>query len=350
VSLPNLMEVFGNSEAAYGRLVLGQALVSGLVAATCTLRLLRMEHNRVLWSLVAGALPGLVLLGAERLTRGGGAEAVQLVYGSYPQSPASAQLLEALRQRHGLIVLAVGGLIALLVSALQALWSSTRRGRQRAGVEAFHQGLARIGLDAGEQYGFALAGGYAVQAAGFLERPSEDVDLFTVWERRGEFDDAARAIVDAYRAAGLSVEVERQHDTFTRLTVGDGVRAAKVELGLDSRAHAPVRAPIGPVLHPDDAVANKMRAICERVKACDFIDIDAVLRSGRYQRSMLLQLAQRSDITFDVSRFADALGQAQSLDAEHFTPYGIVGEDLDALRHRLALWRVELLDSSGLTR
>src|SRR5258707_5320125 len=56
---------------------------------------------------------------------------------------------------------------------------------RRPSVDAFHQVLARIGLDAAERYGFALAGGYAVQAAGFLQRPSEDIDLFTVWERRG---------------------------------------------------------------------------------------------------------------------------------------------------------------------
>ncbi|HZN70289.1 MAG TPA: nucleotidyl transferase AbiEii/AbiGii toxin family protein, partial [Micromonosporaceae bacterium] len=185
-------------------------------------------------------------------------------------------------------------------------------------MDAFHQGLARIGLDAGERYGFALAGGYAMQAAGFLKRPSEDIDLFTVWERRGDFETGVRAIADAYLAADLSVQAERGHDTFTRLTVSDGVRTATVEIGLQFRAHEPVRMPIGPVLHPDDAVANKMRALYERAHACDFIDIDAVLRSGRYDRSMLLELAERSDITFDRSVFADALAQAQLLDADHF--------------------------------
>ena len=207
-------------------------------------------------------------------------------------------------------------------------------------------GLARIGLDAAERYGFALAGGYAVQAAGFLQRPSEDIDLFTVWERRGEFETAAGAIVDAYLAAGLSVEAERRHDTFTRLTVSDGVQTAKVELGVDMRANEPVRISIGPVLHPDDAVANKMGALYERALARDFIDIDAVLQSGRYDRRALLQLAERSDITFDRSVFADALAQAQLLDADDFAQYGLVGEDLDGLRHRFAAWRAELLDGT----
>jgi hypothetical protein len=213
-------------------------------------------------------------------------------------------------------------------------------------VDAFHQDLARIGLDAAERYGFALAGGYAVQAAGFLRRPTEDIDLFTAWERRAEFEHAARAVVEAYVAAGLSVEVERRHDIFTRLTVSDGARTAKVELGVDLRANEPVRISVGPVLHPDDAVANKLRALYERALARDFIDIDAVLLSGRYDGPALLGLAERSDITFDRSVFADALAQAQLLDADDFTQYGLAGEDLDGLRDRFARWRAELLAAS----
>ena len=347
---PNLVKLLGSGEAANTRFVLGQSLVTGLAAAFYTLQFLRVERNRVLWYLVGGALPGLVLLGAEWLTRTGGSAVAQLVHGLRTESPALVGLSDSARLRHGLIVLALGGLIAMLMGALKSLRSWLGRRQRPASVDAFHQGLARIGLDAGERYGFALAGGYAVQAAGFVKRPTEDIDLFTAWERRGEFETAARAIVDAYLAAGLSVQAERLHDTFTRLSVSDGVQTAKVELGVDMRAHEPVRTSIGPVLHPEDAVANKMRALYERAHACDFIDIDAVLRSGRYDRSMLLQLARRSDITFDRSVFADALAQAQSLDADEFARYGLAGEDLDALRQRFALWRAELLDTVGPTR
>jgi Nucleotidyl transferase AbiEii toxin, Type IV TA system len=347
---PNLVRLLGSGEAANTRLVLGQSLVTGLAAGLCTLQFRRVERNRVLWYLVGGALPGLVLLGAEWLTRAGGSTVAQLVHGFRTESPALVELSDSARLRHALIVLAVGGLIATLVGALKSLRSWLRRGHRRASVDAFHQGLARIGLDAGERYGFALAGGYAVQAAGFLKRPTKDIDLFTVWERRGDFETAARAILDAYLAAGLSVQAERRHDTFTRLTVSDGVQTAKVELGVDLRRNEPVRISIGPVLHPDDAVANKIRALYERAHASDFIDIDAALQSGRYDRSTLLQLGERSDISFDRSVFADALAQAQLLDANHFAQYGLVGADLDGLRHRFALWRAELLDAAGPTR
>nr|WP_231932837.1 nucleotidyl transferase AbiEii/AbiGii toxin family protein [Micromonospora rifamycinica] len=186
-----------------------------------------------------------------------------------------------------------------------------------------------------------MAGGYAVQAAGLVERPSEDIDLFTAWDRRNEF---AAAVVHAYRVDSLTVETERQYDTFARLAVTDGARVSKVELGVDWRANEPILMAIGPVLHPDDAVANKMSALYGRAFARDFIDIDATLRSGRYTREALLTLAQRADRGFERRIFADALGQATQLDPDDFAQYGVTGPALDDLRSRFAEWRRELLD------
>jgi hypothetical protein len=343
---PDLVKLFGSGEAASNRFVVVQSLVTGLVAASCALRFLRVGGSRAGWYLAAGALPGLVLLGAGWLTGAGGSAVARLVYGYGSASPAQVELSDPARRRHAFIVLAVGGLVAMFLGALKAFHGWSRRRRRPVSVAAFHEGLVRVGLKAGEPYGFALAGGYAVQAAGFLQRPSHDIDLFTAWERRGDFETAACDIVDAYLAAGLSVEAERRHDTFTRLTVSDGVQTATVELGVDPRANEPVRLSIGPVLHPDDAVANKMRALYERAHACDFVDIDAVLRSGRYDGSTLLRFAERADITFDRRVFADALAQAQLLDADEFAQYGLVREDLDGLRHRFAVWRAELLDTA----
>ncbi|MDG4829200.1 nucleotidyl transferase AbiEii/AbiGii toxin family protein [Solwaraspora sp. WMMD1047] len=214
-------------------------------------------------------------------------------------------------------------------------------------MDAFHERLARIGLAAARRYGFALAGGYAVQAAGLLERPSEDVDLFTAWDCRDEFSTAVAVIVDAYRGDGLTVEIERQYDTFARLNLTDGARAAKVELGVDWRANEPILMAIGPVLHPDDAVANKMSALYGRAFARDFIDIDATLRSGRYTQDVLLNLAQRADRGFDRRIFADALRQVDLLDSDDFAQYGVTGEALNDLRNRFATWRSELLGGQG---
>lgn len=217
-------------------------------------------------------------------------------------------------------------------------------------MDPFHERLARTGLAAARRYGFALAGGYAVQAAGILERPSEDVDLFTAWDRREEFTAAVTAVVHAYRDDGLTVDVERQYDTFARLTVNDGLRVSKVELGVDWRANEPILMAIGPVLHPDDAVANKMSALYGRAFARDFVDIDAALQSGRYTHEAVLNLAQRADRGFDRRIFADALGQASLLDPDDFAQYGVTGQALKSLRNRFAAWRRELFDEEDLAR
>lgn len=210
-------------------------------------------------------------------------------------------------------------------------------------MDPFHERLARTGLAAAERYGFALAGGYAVQAAGLLVRPSEDIDLFTAWEQRAEFEAAVAAVIDAYVADGLRVETEHHHDGFVRLDVSDGENTAKVELAVDSRVNEPIRMTVGPVLHPDDAVTNKMKALYSRAHARDFIDIDAAIQSGRYDQTALIHLAERADVTFDRRVFADALGQVDVLDPDDFAVYGVVGQQLDDLRKRFATWRSGLL-------
>jgi hypothetical protein len=214
-------------------------------------------------------------------------------------------------------------------------------------VDPFHERLATIGLAAAGRYGFALAGGYAVQAAGLLERASEDVDLFTAWERRADFDAALNAIIAGYDAAGLSVEVQRRSETFARLSVSDRVRVSAVELAADWRANHPIQMTIGPVLHPDDAVANKMSALYGRAQARDFIDIYAAIRSGRYDEATLLRLAERADRGFDRRLFAEALSRAEVLDTPTFARYGVSGQHLDELRAHFRRWRAQLLGNGN---
>lgn len=171
-------------------------------------------------------------------------------------------------------------------------------------MDALHELAARVGLAATGRFGFALAGGYAVQAHGFLERPSEDVDLFTVADAEDRFDEAVSTAIEAYRAAGLTVEILPHNPAFARLRLTDGQGGqVRVEMGIDWRAHPPVTLEIGAVLHPDDAVANKLAALYGRAADRDYVDVDAVLRSGRYSSADLLRLAREADPGFDQAMF-----------------------------------------------
>lgn len=72
------------------------------------------------------------------------------------------------------------------------------------------------------------------------------------------FSEAVDAVAAAYRAADLTVEGEKSGGVFARFAVADEQgHTAKAELGCDWRARPPAVLEIGPVLHPDDAVANK---------------------------------------------------------------------------------------------
>ena len=121
-------------------------------------------------------------------------------------------------------------------------------------MEPQHERIAKIALAAGARYGLAVAGGYAVSAHGIGNRPSGDVDLFTSWQRRGEFPELAAAVITALESAGYKASVIMSAETFTRLILTDPADGfeEKVELSVDWRAHEPVQLDVGPVLRAAD--------------------------------------------------------------------------------------------------
>lgn len=210
----------------------------------------------------------------------------------------------------------------------------------------FHERLARVGLEATEQYGFVLAGGYAVAANGMGDRFSEDVDLFTNRDDVHAFAHAASALEEAYRRAGLVVEAVRRGPTFLDAMVSDPRTGeqSSIQLGLDYREFAPARVGIGPVLDAHDAVANKMTALYSRGEARDFIDIDLVLQSGRFDREQVLELGDaREVVPLDramlAARFRDV---STRHDEQEFAQYGVDAAQRARIVRRFAAWADEI--------
>src|SRR5580700_7327348 len=201
-------------------------------------------------------------------------------------------------------------------------------------MDPFHERLARVALDVAASYGFALAGGYAVQAHGFLDRPSTDVDLFAEASAHFDFSQAVDAVIAAYRRDGLEADAEVRSSTFARLSVSSGEERAKVELGVDWRKNEPILLAVGPVLHADDAVANKVCALFGRALPRDFLDVDAAISSGRYTREQLLELAAEADHGFDRLLFADALGALTQITDAAFAEYRADPGMIADMRHR----------------
>lgn len=151
------------------------------------------------------------------------------------------------------------------------------------------------------------------------------------------------AVRDAYTSDGLTVEVMRSGDSFARLLVTDeDGRQTKVEMGYDWRAEPPVMMGIGPVLHPDDAVANKVSALYSRAEARDYVDVHAALTSGRYSADDLLRLAEERDPGFDRPMFAQALRASRRWDDEDYMKYDLDAEAVTRLRSAIESWADEL--------
>lgn len=165
-----------------------------------------------------------------------------------------------------------------------------------------------LGLQALASYGFALAGGYALQAHGFGDRDSDDVDLFTDDLDPANFAEAVSRLVAAYETAGVQVEIARRAPVFARLVVDS---ATKVDLGVDHRQQPPVTMAIGAVLSEADAIGSKVGAVYSRLEPRDFIDVQYVLDSGRYDETALLELADLREATpLDRAMFASQLRRA----------------------------------------
>ena len=64
---------------------------------------------------------------------------------------------------------------------------------------------------------------------------------------------------------------------------------------------------LGPVLHPDDAVAGMMDALFNHWAPRDFLDINTILTSGRYNHDRLLAVAAEHNPGFDTALFAESL-------------------------------------------
>lgn len=217
-------------------------------------------------------------------------------------------------------------------------------------MKAQHWRIAEIALEAAGSYGLALAGGYAISVHGMGNRPSGDVGLFADWQRRADFPAAVDVVVAALTKHGYQVTIVNRSDVFARLLVtppGAEYPPEKVEMAADWRAHPPVMLDVGPVLHPDDAVANKMCALYGRALARDFLDIDAAVAAGGYDHERLLRLAAQADAGFEQAMFADALSALTQITDESFTVYNVSPEHIRALRKRFTDWRDHLRGAGG---
>ena len=208
-------------------------------------------------------------------------------------------------------------------------------------VDAFYRDVARIALAVADKHGFVLGGGVAWLVNGLVQRPTEDIDLFT--DTAGAVGAAAGQVTAALTAAGYQVfrEVadelfEGMDDDLREYHVADGARALRLTLTRLDRSRAPVVMDVGPVMHLDDLVASKVAALVNRREVRDYIDVAAALE--RYPLDRILELAHAADPAIDPADVADAGRYLDRLDDARFALYGMDPPQIAELRSRLAGW------------
>ena len=205
-------------------------------------------------------------------------------------------------------------------------------------LDPLYERLARLALATDDE--LAVAGGNAMRLHDFVDRPTEDLDLFT--SRMGSIPALTERVRAAFEAAGLRVEKEAVSEHFARLTVEDAdQRQAIVELVADPRTYPAVERDGLRVLDPREAATNKLNALWTRAEPRDFVDVDAA--AGRYGRAQLVAWLAERDRGFIPESLAAVMADVDRRRAEEFTVHGLDARDLAALRDRFRLWRQELL-------
>jgi hypothetical protein len=208
-------------------------------------------------------------------------------------------------------------------------------------VSDLYREVARVALAVADKYGFVLGGGVAWLVNGLVDRPTEDVDLFT--DTADGVTAAAGEVSAALVAAGYSVAREAPDELFAGMgdnlrefLVSDGERALRLTLCRLHRHRAPVVMDVGPVMHLDDLVATKVVALVSRREVRDYIDVAAAL--SRYSLARMLELGRAAEPSLADADIADAGRYLDRLDDSRFAVYGLDAAAVARLRARLRDW------------
>lgn len=163
---------------------------------------------------------------------------------------------------------------------------------------------------------FVLAGGAALAAHGLLDRTTKDLDYFAGPGDAGAVQRLADAFQAAGRQQGLTIERQRQSESFIRFGVSDGHDQCELDLAIDYRALEPVATRYGPAFDLRELGANKVLAIFARAEPRDFIDLAQLTK--RFPLQELIALAADKDPGLDLAVLAEFMDRAQALPSADF--------------------------------
>ncbi|MFJ5549808.1 nucleotidyl transferase AbiEii/AbiGii toxin family protein [Streptomyces sp. NPDC093225] len=214
-----------------------------------------------------------------------------------------------------------------------------------------HARLLAAVVDIGSDYPLVLAGGYAVQAHGLVNRLSQDLDVAT--QDPTPMADIAARLESGLVRRGWRVRVIDVDPLAARLMVtdGEGGEDCEVDVLKEHFWTAPVDTEHGPVLALDTVIGTKVRALADRGTPRDLIDVHAANRLHDLRELERLGARHARDDGFHLEDLHDRLAGADWIDDEEFARHGLDGHGITRLRAWAADWAADLArrlpDDSG---
>ncbi|MGW5459653.1 hypothetical protein [Streptomyces sp. NPDC003996] len=208
--------------------------------------------------------------------------------------------------------------------------------------ESHHRLLADV-VTAGGPHGLVLAGGYALQAHGLVQRPHANLDFAT--ESAEGMDRIAGALGAALEARGRQVRLGPAGMLTAQLTVTDPPTADSCALTLHKEAfwQPPVLTGYGPALSLEDAVGTKIRALYDRGAAVDLIDARAA--AARFSLPDLEELGRRhAHDPFDLPTLQSRLTGTDFYSDLDFVRYGLDEAEVTGLRAWAQQWSDDIAE------
>ncbi|MEZ0074028.1 hypothetical protein [Planotetraspora sp. GP83] len=204
----------------------------------------------------------------------------------------------------------------------------------------FHLRLIEDARAVSERYGLLLAGGYALSAHGYTERPAENLEFATTDET--PLSEVAAELAGAFGRKGLAAKVCEVTARVARLVATDEVtgQACEVYLLREALRDRPAAEDPCPVVGLDDAVGLKVRALRDQGLPRDFADVAAV--ADLYSFRELEQLGALHDDEWRTDDLVQRLESVDLLADEAFTAYGLDEEGIRDVRRFAYAWAEDI--------
>ncbi|MEU2712902.1 hypothetical protein [Streptomyces sp. NPDC007205] len=206
-----------------------------------------------------------------------------------------------------------------------------------------HLRLIGAVLAPGAPFSLVLAGGYALQAHGLVERPHGNVDLAT--ESPEPIARIAYAVGAALEARGRQVRAGALTPLTAQLSVTDPPTGEPCVLTLHKEAfwQPPELTAYGPALSLEDAVGTKIRALYDRGAAVDLVD--AQTTAARFSFPDLEELGRRhAHDPFDLTTLQSRLTGTDFYSDADFRRYGLTEEQVTGVRAWAQRWSDDIAE------